>query len=619
MHIHMPGGGWLDTIDGCNSCQLHAGDDIAVNELDRSDRQSALGRWLASVRARRAAASHTVIPFYQWYLLGAAGVAVFALGCWGYADAGKSVTDVIYNSLKLFMGSPPQRPFGWQLDVARFLAPLVAGFAGFRALRALFWDRVQQMRIPLMRGHVVVCGLGYVGSVFVRHLRAEGKKVVVIDSEADNKEFELCRALGVPVIIGDAQQERTLRAAGTHRAARLLAVCDHDAINAEILALAEQLSKRRNNSELHCLARINDSDLCRQFRVHAVTRQGTGPSVDFLNIEDAAARRLLDDFPIGDDIEHPHILVAHLDLLGQSLIVQAALDWQVSRAEESTPLHVSVLDDDAESRIRSLSAEHPFATAVCKFHHGTLTAGGIRDLLLSQENDTSVPPITSAFVTAYRDEDGLETALKLQHPLLGRGASMPIVAALARAYGVSRLANKDRDELQNPLRFRVFQTLKYVCTTDVLEAGMVEARLARRIHEHLGGIAHAEGHDTPAWEELSAAEQESIRAQARDIPVKLRKLGYKIAPADNSREVEHRLSEQEIETLTRDEHLRWWKNRIAAGWTYGETNDDAQKQHPNMRPFDELAADDAEKVRVLLRALPQLLASLRLRIVERPV
>jgi voltage-gated potassium channel Kch len=473
------------------------------------------------------------------------------------------------------------------------------------------------MRIPLMRDHVVVCGLGYVGSVFVRHLRAEGKKVVVIDSDADNKDFELCRALGVPVIIGDAHQERTLRAAGVHHAARLLAVCDYDAINAEIIALTEQLAVQRNNGELHCLARINDSDLCRQFRIHAVTRQGAGPSVDFLNIEDAAAQRLLDDVPIGDGINRPHILVAHLDPLGQSLIVQAALDWQVSGAEESAPLHVSILDDNAESRIKSLSAEHPFATAVCKFHHGTLTAGGIRDLLLSQEHETSIPPITSAFITAYRDEDGLETALKLQHPLLGRGKSMPVVAALSRAHGMSRIANKDRGQPQNALRFRVFQTLKYVCTTDVLEAGMVETVLARRIHEYRRGMARAEGSDIPTWEELSAAEQESSRAQARDIPVKLRKLGYKIVPADDTRDVEHRLSEQDIETLTRDDHLRWWKNRIAEGWTYGDVRDDAQKRHPNMRPFDQLAPDDPEKVRILLRALPQLLASLRFRIVER--
>jgi hypothetical protein len=141
--------------------------------------------------------------------------------------------------------------------------------------------------------------------------------------------------------------------------------------------------------------------------------------------------------------------------------------------------------------------------------------------------------------------------------------------------------------------------------------------LARRIHEYRRGMARAEGSDIPTWEELSAAEQESSRAQARDIPVKLRKLGYKIVPADDTRDVEHRLSEQDIETLTRDDHLRWWKNRIAEGWTYGDVRDDAQKRHPNMRPFDQLAPDDPEKVRILLRALPQLLASLRFRIVER--
>jgi voltage-gated potassium channel Kch len=594
---------------------------IAANEVDRAGRQSVIGRWLASVRARRVdVASHSVIPTYQWYLVAAAGLAAFALGCWGYADAGKGVTDVIYNSLKLFLGSPPQRPFGWQLDVARFLAPLVAGFAGFSALRVVFWDRVQQMRIPLMRNHVVVCGLGYVGSVFVRRLRAEGKKVVVIDSDADNKHFELCRALGVPVIIGDAQQERTLRAARVDHAARLLAVCDHDAINAEIISLTEQLAARRTNRELHCLARINDSDLCRQFRIRAITRQGTGPSVDFLNVEDAAARRLLDDFPIADGIDRPHILVAHLDRLGQSLIVQAALDWQVSRADKSAPLHVSILDDNAEARIKSLRAEHPFATAVCTFHHGTLTAGGIRDLLRRQENEASVPPITSAFITAYRDEDGLETALKLQHPLLGRGETKPVVAALSRAHGMSRLVNEDRGQpQQDALRFKVFQTLKHVCTTDVIEAGMVETVLARRIYEFRRDMARAEGRDAPTWDQLSAAEQESNRAQARDIPVKLRKLGYKIAPADGSREVEHRLSDQHIETLMRDEQVRLWKDRIAARWTYGETGDEEHKRQPNMKPFDELAPDDAEKVRALLRALPQLLASLRLRIVERPV
>ena len=200
----------------------------------------------------------------------------------------------------------------------------------------------------------------------------------------------MCRRLRVPVIIGDAQSERTLRAAGVGRASRLLAVCDYDAINAEIVAIAEQISAHRARGQLHCLARINDQDLCRQFRIHASQRQNKLSTVDFLNIDDVAARHLLDDFPIAD-CDRPHIFVAHLDPLGQWLVVQAALDWQVSGRDAETPLHVSVLDDDAEKRIKSLKAEHPYATRACTFHHDSFTAGGIRELLLSMKPTRTFP------------------------------------------------------------------------------------------------------------------------------------------------------------------------------------------------------------------------------------
>ena len=132
------------------------------------------------------------------------------------------------------------------LDIARFLAPVVAGYAGLVALASLFRDRVRQMRIPLMRGHVVICGLGDVGSVFLRHLREANGRVVVIDSDAANPNVELCRSWGVPIIVGDAQRGQTLESAGLRRAGRLLAVCPNDAVNTEIVAIADQLASGRS-------------------------------------------------------------------------------------------------------------------------------------------------------------------------------------------------------------------------------------------------------------------------------------------------------------------------------------------------------------------------------------
>ena len=69
--------------------------------------------------------------------------------------------------------------------------------------------------------------------------------MVVIEKDAESPNRQLCRRLGVPVIVGDAQQTRILQAAGVERAARLLAVTPDDAVNTEIVARAQELTQSR--------------------------------------------------------------------------------------------------------------------------------------------------------------------------------------------------------------------------------------------------------------------------------------------------------------------------------------------------------------------------------------
>ena len=404
------------------------------------------------------------------------------------------------------------------------------------------------------------------------------------------------------------------------RAARLIAVCDFDAINSEIVASAEKvLVEGRVKSELHCLARINDPDLCRQFRIHSARRDEKVASLDFLNIDDVAARYLLDEFHFDKGCTRPHILVAHLDPLGQWLVVQTALDWQVTDHGDKAPLHVSVLDDDAERRISSLSAEHPYAARVCTFHHASLSAGGMRDLLLAQQASPDIPPINYAFVTAFRDEHGLETAMKLQHQIESLDTEVPIVAALSRSHGVSSLVHDAGRHRQDgdPLKIKVFQTLEHACTTDVLEAGLMETTLARHIHDKWRDMMKDEPGEHPEWDEAGELDRESSRAQARDIPFKLRRINCMIGPLRDN-ELAHQLSDSDIETLARDEHNRWWKEHIAAGWSYAEKKCKKTKQHPDMRPYDQLSRSDGDKDVEFMRAIPDLLAKMNLRIVERP-
>lgn len=48
-----------------------------------------------------------------------------------------------------------------------------------------------------------------------------------------------------------------------------------------------------------------------------------------------------------------------------------------------------------------------------------------------------------------------------------------------------------------------------------------------------------------------------------------------------------------VERIAENVHDTWAEGRINEGWTYGETRNDALKQHPCLVPYNELS--DSEK------------------------
>jgi hypothetical protein len=47
-----------------------------------------------------------------------------------------------------------------------------------------------------------------------------------------------------------------------------------------------------------------------------------------------------------------------------------------------------------------------------------------------------------------------------------------------------------------------------------------------------------------------------------------------------------------IETLARNVHENWAKQRILQGWTYGPERSDHKKQHPCLVPFEALSEEE---------------------------
>ena len=165
----------------------------------------------------------------------------FLLGYWGYsAIPGEqlSPSDTAYRSLQLFVTDAQFPPGGspWQLEVARFLAPLSIAYAVFATIAALAREEAQRLRTRwFTREHTIVIGLGVRGVKLARAL-ADSHKLVAIERDASNGSAKSLRASGIPVVIGDARDESTLEAAGATRAARIVVLTSDDTINLQIAA-----------------------------------------------------------------------------------------------------------------------------------------------------------------------------------------------------------------------------------------------------------------------------------------------------------------------------------------------------------------------------------------------
>jgi Trk K+ transport system NAD-binding subunit len=115
-------------------------------------------------------------------------------------------------------------------------------------------------RIPGMRGHVVLVGLGSVGMKVLEGLLAAGSEVVVIERMESNPYVSEARALQAPLVLGDATLARTLESVNLTSAAAVAILTSDDLTNIETgLAVRDQLGERW--AEVPVVLRVFDRQL----------------------------------------------------------------------------------------------------------------------------------------------------------------------------------------------------------------------------------------------------------------------------------------------------------------------------------------------------------------------
>ncbi|WP_323445507.1 NAD-binding protein [Streptomyces yaizuensis] len=189
------------------------------------------------------------------------------------------------------------------------VAAFLEAFGAFRTASAL-------RRPPRgLSGHVVLLGLGKIGTRVLSRLRELDIPVVCVESDPEARGLPLARRLRIPVILGDVTEEGVLEAARTHRADALLALTSSDTTNLEAVLYARSI-----RPDLRTVLRLYDDEFAtvvhrtlRAAHPHALTRSR---SVTHLAAPAFAGammgRRILGAIPV----ERRVLLFAALDVAG---------------------------------------------------------------------------------------------------------------------------------------------------------------------------------------------------------------------------------------------------------------------------------------------------------------
>jgi hypothetical protein len=508
-------------------------------------------------------------------------IAAAVLGVWGYTRVpglDLSATDTAYKTLQLFSaeadipaGSPP-----WQLEIARFLAPLAVAYAVLVTILALARDQVQHWRSRIFaRRHVLIVGAGAEARQLARALR--GRHRVVMQAP----------------VADEARDPGALRAARPERAAHVVVMSGSDSTNLEVLAALRGVIRPRRPVAIHVA--IDAPRLWSELHRLPFQSPAAQRRVEFVNLPDRTARLLVDSIAADGRVEGR----AHRVLIRGAGPTVARLAVHLMRSLAVEQVTEAVIEGaDVKENLRLLRATDGWI-----FERATIRADA--------DTEPKAHGASMAFVCGLPDTDALEAALMLARRV-DRTAPIHVAVPDAGVGAALEAAGVDMS------RITLVATGEALLDQDLLAGAAFEV-IARGKHadyvrrELARGTNPDENEALRPWEELDEVYRESNRRFADGVASVLAGLGAELVPLAG-REVGAALpavANDLLEELAIREHDRWVRDQLRDGWrpTTGP-RDSARRLHPLLVPWEQLGEAEREKDRDAIRALPALFASL---------
>nr|WP_277351233.1 NAD-binding protein [Micromonospora sp. HNM0581] len=227
-----------------------------------------------------------VLGIFSGLLLGAA--AVLAL-----SRPGTTWSQAFFDAVLATLGGADVEPTATGVEKATLVVLTVASIALIPFLTGAVVDAVIKVRLEVAdgslprraSGHVVVVGLGGVGSHVVEGLHGLGVDVIAIDRSSEARGVSAVRELRIPLIIGDASRRETLLAASLPTSRALVVLTSDDVTNLETALVG-----RAVRADLRVVLRLFDGDFADQ--VQRAFDLTISRSVSYLAVPFFAARML---------------------------------------------------------------------------------------------------------------------------------------------------------------------------------------------------------------------------------------------------------------------------------------------------------------------------------------
>jgi Trk K+ transport system NAD-binding subunit len=204
-------------------------------------------------------------------------VAIFG-GGWLYGEllvragyARLPFLDLPYSMLALMLfQAPTDLPRETELILFWYLMPLIAAYVAGRGVfefinlfyrsdrRHTTWEEAVA---STYRDHVIVLGVGHLGTRVIRALVQMGFDVVAIDLKPDDEKNAELAELNVPQVLGDGRLSNTLEKASIRQARALIVCTSNDHMNLEVTMRARDL-----NPNLRIVVRVWDDQFAAQIR-----------------------------------------------------------------------------------------------------------------------------------------------------------------------------------------------------------------------------------------------------------------------------------------------------------------------------------------------------------------